>query len=166
MHVSSGLMHWPAPMKARSSGGGADTEWDWRDTWKAMEKIYMEHPDKVKAIGVSNFSEEFFDELLKVAKVIPAVNQLESHPYVSPLFFRPYVHFIRAFRSCNQTSLINYCLSKGVAVTAYSPLGSQDSPLHENPTVKKIADKYGASTANVLVSLQANKPGVTGERLP
>ncbi|KAI0090451.1 Aldo/keto reductase [Irpex rosettiformis] len=137
------LMHWPAPMKTEASGIGADRDWDWRDTWRAMEKIYKEHPDKVKAIGVSNFSEEFFDELLKIAEVVPAVNQIELHP------------------SCNQTSLVAYCLAKGVSVTAYSPLGSLDSPLHENSIIKKIAEKHGVSTANILVSLQANKPGVT-----
>lgn len=51
---------------------------------------------------------------------------------------------------------------KGIAVTAYSPLGSQDSPLLENAVVTKIAKKHDASPANILVSLQANKPGVNG----
>jgi glycerol 2-dehydrogenase (NADP+) len=74
---SSGLMHWPAPMKPT---GGADKEWDWKNTWKAMEKIYKEHPDKLKAIGVSNMTIEFFEELLKIAEVVPAVNQIELHP--------------------------------------------------------------------------------------
>ncbi|KAI0763166.1 Aldo/keto reductase [Irpex lacteus] len=134
------LMHWPAPMLP---AGGADKDWDWKNTWKAMEKVYRENPDKVKAIGVSNVSVEYFEELLKVAEVTPAVNQIELHP------------------SCNQAELVNYCRSKGIALTAYSPLGSQDSPLHDNPVIKKIADKHGVSTANILVSLQANKPDVT-----
>jgi diketogulonate reductase-like aldo/keto reductase len=56
---------------------------NWIDTWKAMEKIYKEHPDKLKAIGVSNISVEFFEKLLEVAEVIPAVNQIELHPYVT-----------------------------------------------------------------------------------
>ena len=72
-------MHWPAPALA---DGSADKEWNWLDTWKSMEKIFKEHPDKVKAIGVSNVSVEFFEELLKVATVIPAVNQIELHPCV------------------------------------------------------------------------------------
>lgn len=71
-------MHWPAPMKS----GGPDKEVDWKQTWKAMEKVYKAHPEKVKAIGVSNISVEFFEELLKVAEVTPAVNQIELHPYV------------------------------------------------------------------------------------
>lgn len=51
-----------------------------------MEKIYKEHPDKVKAIGVSNVSVEFFEKLLKEATVVPAVNQIELHPYVTLCF--------------------------------------------------------------------------------
>ena len=76
------LMHWPCPMKKE---GGPDTEWDWRDTWRDMEKVYKEHPEKVKAIGVSNFSVKYLQELLKFATVIPTVNQIESHPYVPPV---------------------------------------------------------------------------------
>ena len=72
------LLHWPAPMK----NGGPDKEHDWRDTWRAMEKVYKEHPQKVKAIGVSNFSVRYLRDLLSFATVVPAVNQIESHPYV------------------------------------------------------------------------------------
>lgn len=60
--------------------GGPDKEYDWRDTWRAMEKIFKEHPEKVKSIGVSNFSVKYLTELLKIATVVPAVNQIESHP--------------------------------------------------------------------------------------
>ncbi len=142
--------------------GGADKDWDWKNTWKAMEKVYKENPDKVKAIGVSNVSVEYFKELLKVAEVTPAVNQIELHPYVRMNVMLRYI--LMCFcRSCNQAELVDYCRSKGIALTAYSPLGSQDSPLHDNPVIKKIADKHGVSTANILVSLQANKPDVTGK---
>lgn len=47
-----------------------------------MEKVYKAHPEKVRAIGVSNFSIEFLDRLLPKVTVIPAVNQIELHPYV------------------------------------------------------------------------------------
>ena len=70
------LMHWPCPMK----DSGPDKERDWRDTWRDMEKVFKAHPDKLKAIGVSNFSVTYLRELLKIATVIPAVNQIESHP--------------------------------------------------------------------------------------
>lgn len=41
-------MHWPAPM---TRDGMPDKSIDWLDTWKAMEKLYEAHPDKIKAIG-------------------------------------------------------------------------------------------------------------------
>lgn len=92
--------------------------------------------------GVSNFSIEFLERLLKVAKVIPAVNQIELHP------------------SCPQLELVEYCTSKGILVTAYSPLGSDGSPLQKNPVVVKLAEKYKVQPANILVSLQANRDNV------
>ncbi|KAL0959923.1 hypothetical protein HGRIS_011588 [Hohenbuehelia grisea] len=134
------LMHWPAPM---TKEGGPDHSIDWLDTWKAMEKLYLENPDKLKAIGVSNFSIEFLERLLAEAKVVPAVNQIELHP------------------SCPQLELVEFCRKKGIVVTAYSPLGSDGSPLLKNEVVNKIAAKYDVAPANVLISLQANRPGVT-----
>ena len=71
------LIHWPCPMKPQ---GGADKERDWRDTWRDMEAVYKANPEKVKAIGVSNFSVQYLAELFKFATVVPAVNQIESHP--------------------------------------------------------------------------------------
>jgi glycerol 2-dehydrogenase (NADP+) len=71
---------------------------DWLDTWSEMERVYLANKAKVKAIGVrlsakstvqweadrspqvSNFSVPYLESLLKVAKVIPAVNQIENHP--------------------------------------------------------------------------------------
>lgn len=78
--------------------GKADKGHDWLNTWKAMEELYIAYPEKLKAIGksrtsvwrhithvfcntgVSNFSVEYLERLLKVARVIPAVNQIELHP--------------------------------------------------------------------------------------
>ncbi len=71
-------MHWPAPM---TKDWKADKSKNWIDTWKWMEHLYKENPDKLKAIGVSNFSVEYLEELLKEATVVPAVNQVELHPY-------------------------------------------------------------------------------------
>jgi glycerol 2-dehydrogenase (NADP+) len=42
-------MHWPAPMTRDEN---PDKEVDWLDTWKTMEKLYLAHPDKLKAIGL------------------------------------------------------------------------------------------------------------------
>ncbi|KAF5379086.1 hypothetical protein D9615_005917 [Tricholomella constricta] len=134
------LMHWPAPMTPGSKGPVQGI--DWLNTWKSMEKLYKAHPEKLKAIGVSNFSVEFLERLLANSEIVPAVNQVELHP------------------SCPQQDVVDFCNARGIIVTAYSPLGSDNSPLLNNEVVKKIADKYSVQPANVLISLQANRPGV------
>ncbi|KAJ7598850.1 Aldo keto reductase [Mycena floridula] len=134
------LMHWPAPMTV---DGQPDKSVDWVNTWKEMEVIYKANPDKIKAIGVSNVSVEFFQRLLAVATVIPAVNQIELHP------------------SCPQQDVVDLCNEKGIALTAYSPLGSDNSPLLTNEIVVKIAAKYEVQPANILISLQANRHNVS-----
>ncbi|KAF8607970.1 Aldo/keto reductase [Ceratobasidium sp. AG-I] len=141
-YIDLWLMHWPAPMK----NGKADRSIDWIDAWKDMEKIYETQKDKVRAIGVSNCSVEFLERLLKEAKVVPAVNQVELHPQVP---------------SCPQTDVVEFCRSKGITLTAYSPLGSDNSPLLTDPTVTKIAEKHSVHPARILVSLWANVDGVT-----
>lgn len=58
---------------------------------------------------------------------------------------------------------MDFCTSKGIVLTAYSPLGSDNSPLLTNKVVTNLAEKYKVQPANILVSLQANRPNVTGE---
>ncbi|KAL1948822.1 hypothetical protein VTO73DRAFT_10628 [Trametes versicolor] len=134
------LMHWPCPM---TKEGKPDREIDWLDTWKEMERVFKAHPDKVKAIGVSNFSVSYLERLLKAATVVPAVNQIESHPALL------------------QEDIVEESRKHGISVTAYSPLGSDDAPLRSNPIVQKLAKKYNVQPANILVSFQANRPGFT-----
>ncbi|KAG5220505.1 NADP-dependent oxidoreductase domain-containing protein [Salix suchowensis] len=107
---------------------------DWLDTWKSMEKIYRAHPEKLKAIGTSD----------------PCCI-LEGYRLTFP-------------RSCPQQELVDFCTKKGIVLTAYSPLGSDGSPLLKNETVLEIATKYNVTPANVLVSLQANRPNVTANK--
>ncbi|TEB30023.1 Aldo/keto reductase [Coprinellus micaceus] len=133
------LMHWPAPM---FDGKTADKSIDWLDTWKEMVRLYKAYPEKLRAIGVSNFSVAFMKRLLENSDVVPAVNQIELHA------------------ACPQQDVIDFCKSKGIAVTAYSPLGSDNSPLLQNEAVKKIADKHNVHPANILISLQANRDNV------
>ena len=54
------------------------------------------------------------------------------------------------------------CRKHGISVTAYSPLGSDGAPLIKNPVVQKLSEKYGVAPSNILISLQANRPGLTG----
>ncbi|BGP48158.1 hypothetical protein JCM10450v2_004030 [Rhodotorula kratochvilovae] len=141
------LIHWPVPLNPngnhplfpRKEDGtrDIDTEWSINKTWEQMEAILEK--GLVKAIGVSNFSERVLDDLLKTAKVIPAVNQIELHPYLP------------------QHDLIAYLKSKNIIAEAYSPLGSTDSPLLKDEDIQKIADKYSVSVGTVLISYQVNR---------
>ena len=124
------------------------------DVYKEVEKIYKENPDRIKAIGVSNWSVSYLERLLQYATVIPAINQIELHP------------------SCTQTELVEFSKSKGVAITAHSPLGSTGTPLARGDVVRKVAGKKGVSPFTVLVSLRANTDqtnvlckSVTAERI-
>ncbi|KAH9976207.1 Aldo/keto reductase [Lactifluus volemus] len=138
-YVDLYLLHWPAPM---TKDWKADKSLNWIDTWKEMERIHRAHPDKVRAIGVSNVSAAYLEDLLKVATVVPAVNQIERHP------------------SCPEDDTLAACAKAGIVVTAYSPLGSDGSPLLTNDIVLRLAKKYDITPANVLISFQANTPNV------
>lgn len=159
------LMHWPCPMK----NGKPDPSVAWQDTWKKMEVIHKAHPEKVRAIGVSNFSVKYLEELLSFATIVPAVNQIESHPCVyhcTTLCVSIADAFSNHFyRSLKQEDVVALSRSKGIAITAYSPLGSDNAPLASNPTIVEIAKAYNVSPTAVLISYHANREGFTGALL-
>lgn len=101
-------------------------------TWKSMEKLVG--TGKVRAIGVSNYSVRYLEELLPQATIIPAVNQIENHP------------------SLPQQEIVDFCNKKGIHITAYSPLGSTGSPLFTAKPIVEVAEKRGVSPATVLLS--------------
>jgi glycerol 2-dehydrogenase (NADP+) len=90
---------------------------------------------RVKNIGVSNFAIKNLEKLFadERTKTTPAVNQIELHP------------------NCPSPKLIDYCKEKGIHCTAYSCLGSTDSPLSKDKTLLGIAEKKGKSPAQVLL---------------
>ena len=108
-----------------------------QETWQAMENLLQ--TGLVKAIGVSNFTAPMLVDLLTYAKIVPAVNQIELHPYNA------------------QQKLIDFCHDKGIAMTGYSPLGSPGTKEPGEPIlladehVVSIAKAHGKSPAQVLL---------------
>ncbi|KAJ8031905.1 Aldose reductase [Holothuria leucospilota] len=107
---------------------------------KAME--HLVEKGLVNSIGVSNFNISQMEEVLKIAKKPVVVNQVENHPCI------------------DQRELIDFCKSKNILVTAYSPLGSpdrswtteKDPNIQEDPVVKKIAEHKGCTPVQLLIA--------------
>ena len=102
------------------------------DTWKSMEKLLG--TGKAKAIGVSNYSKRYLEQLLPHATVTPAVNQIENHP------------------SLRQQEIVDLCREKGIHIMAYSPFGSTGGPMMSADPVVKVAQRRGVTPASVLLS--------------
>lgn len=131
------LIHWPVSMKPGSDFKPENLmPINIPRVWKAMEKVY--DSGKAKVIGVSNFSTKKLADLLEVARIPPAVNQVECHP------------------SWQQTKLREFCKSKNVHLSAYSPLGSPGttwlkSDVLKQPVVVSVAEKLGKTPAQVCL---------------
>jgi glycerol 2-dehydrogenase (NADP+) len=108
---------------------------------------------KTRAIGVSNYSVKYLEELLQHCSVMPAVNQIEN---------RQYTVLYEARRTADslpdpylpQQDIHDFCSSKGILVEAYSPLGSTGSPLSQEETVQNLAEHYRVRPATILISYQ------------
>ncbi|KAJ4419960.1 Glycerol 2-dehydrogenase (NADP(+)) [Gnomoniopsis sp. IMI 355080] len=107
-------------------------------TWRAMEELY--ESGKARAIGVSNWTIEGLKKLQSFAKVKPAVNQIEIHPFLP------------------NDELVKYCLENDILPEAYSPLGSQNQvpttgeKVRTNKTLNEVADRSGLTLAQVLLA--------------
>lgn len=141
IHLDLYLMHWGVAfphgnnLEPIGKDGFVITEnISIQQTWQAMEKLVKK--GLVKSIGVANFTAPMLVDLLTYAKVKPVINQIEIHPYNS------------------QAELVKYCHKKGIAVTAYSPLGSfgniQSKPIADK-IVLAIAKSHKKSPAQVLI---------------
>ncbi|MET8440547.1 aldo/keto reductase [Streptomyces sp. NPDC012473] len=112
------LIHWPLPDRG-----------DFVETWKALEEIYRS--GRVKSIGVSNFQPHHLRRLLDGSVVVPAVNQIEVHPYLT------------------QDAVRSFGAEHGIATEAWSPIAQ--GKVLDDPTLVRIAERVGKSTAQVTL---------------
>ncbi|KAL6725679.1 hypothetical protein Aduo_007715 [Ancylostoma duodenale] len=142
------LIHWPGgyeegpdpfPKRPGSEKFKYSNE-DYVTTWKVLEGFVRE--GKIRSIGISNFNHKQIDRVIAISTIKPAVNQIECHPYLQ------------------QKKLRAYCKEKGVAVTAYSPLGNPGSAFFRkagdpnvltDPVIKKIASTHGKTPAQIAL---------------
>jgi diketogulonate reductase-like aldo/keto reductase len=97
-------------------------------SWRGLEKLH--HEGLCRSIGVSNYGVRHIEEL-RDQEVVPAVNQIEFHPFV----FDP--------------DLLTYCVKKGIHVEAWAPLTRGHR--FDDPTVREIATVHGRTPAQILL---------------
>ncbi|KAJ5792203.1 uncharacterized protein N7503_008181 [Penicillium pulvis] len=111
----------------------AKTESELQMAWAAMEQVHAS--GKARSIGVSNFLQSHLESILKTAKVIPAVNQIEFHPYLQ------------------HGGLLSFHESKGIKTVGYAGLvpitRARGGPL--DPLLSALATKYAVSESEILL---------------
>ncbi|MFN3195180.1 MAG: aldo/keto reductase [Chlorobiota bacterium] len=116
------LIHWPVT--------------DLRhETWEAMIEIYDQR--KARSIGVSNYTEEHIDELMKKSPITPVVNQVEMTPFLY------------------QKSLAEKCDSYDIKIQAYSPLAR--AKFMGNEIIQSMANSHGVTPAQVMIRWSVEK---------
>ncbi|XP_026279389.1 aldo-keto reductase family 1 member A1-B isoform X3 [Frankliniella occidentalis] len=153
-YVDMYLVHMPYTTKAFENDSpigpdgkmSAEEDTDHITVWKEMEKLV--DAGLAKSIGLSNFNKRQIQNILDVCRIKPANLQVELHMYMQ------------------QRPLVEYCHEKGIAVTAYSPIGSPGSDvvfrdrfgvnitmpdLLRNPVVVEVAKKYNKTPGQILL---------------
>jgi len=103
------------------------------ETWAAMERLV--DAGKCRAIGLSDVGLEHLAEIIRSARIPPAVVQVESHPYLP------------------ETELLGFCKEKGIVFLAFAPLGHGMRPgLLQDPVISSIAARVGKTPAQVLLA--------------
>lgn len=100
-------------------------------TWRAMEELYEE--DKIKAIGISNFTKARLYDFCVHNKIKPMVLQIEVNPFYQ------------------QDDMVEYCKNMDIKVEAWSPLAEGRNNIFQNPVLTEIGDKYNKSVAQVII---------------
>lgn len=110
------LIHWPVP--------GC-----YRETWDALQEIHRS--GRARSIGVSNFHTSHLEDLLRDGQTLPAVNQIEFHPWLV------------------QPELRKFCRDRGIQFEAWSPL--MQGRLDEVPAIQELARKHGRTPAQIVL---------------
>jgi diketogulonate reductase-like aldo/keto reductase len=113
------LIHWPNPSVGKFA-----------ESWKAMVQLQKDH--RVRSIGVSNFTQAFLERLGAETGVLPAVNQIELHPYFP------------------QEALVEYHREQGIVTEAWSPLGKRAAPYQEQ-VIADIAEAHGITPTQAVL---------------
>jgi len=118
-YVDLYLIHWPLPRLDQ-----------YAESWRAMAEMLDE--GKIRAVGVSNFLPEHFDRLAAESSVVPAVNQIELHPWLPQ----------REQRADDDR--------RGIVTQSWSPL-ARGGDLLEEPVFATIGDRYGRTPGQVIL---------------
>jgi diketogulonate reductase-like aldo/keto reductase len=125
-YVDLYLVHWPV-------------ENCYQETWQVMEEIYQS--GRAKAIGVSNFQKNHLEDILRNNQIVPAVNQIEFHPYLV------------------QPKLLKYCQERKIQVEAWSPL--MEGQIVNVASIQKIGEKYNKTPAQIVLRWNLQNDVVT-----
>lgn len=118
-YVDLYLIHWPTPRRDA-----------YVESYRALERIYAE--GRAKAIGVSNFTAATLDRLLAETGIVPALNQIELHPYFP------------------QRAMRTFAAERSMVTEAWSPL-AQGQQLLAEPVLARIAERKGKSPAQIVL---------------
>ena len=116
------LMHWPVPTLYNG---------DYISTWRAMTELVAN--GRLRTAGVSNFLPHHLDRIVAATGVVPAVNQIEVHPYFT------------------NGAAIAGSLHHGAAVEAHSPLGHGQGRLLEDPVIRGVAGVRAKTNAQIVL---------------
>ena len=104
---------------------------DYHGSWRAMEELYRQ--GKIKAIGVCNFLPDRLVDLILSHEIVPAINQIELHPF------------------CQQRELRSVMEKYDIQAMAWAPFAEGQNHIFENKTLQTIGEKYAKSSAQVIL---------------
>ena len=104
---------------------------DYHGSWRAMEELYRN--GKIKAVGVCNFLPDRLTDLILSHEIVPAVNQIELHPF------------------CQQRALRQIMARYGVVPMAWAPFAEGQNGIFSHPVLTEIGKQYGKTPAQVVL---------------